>query len=395
MFEKIVIRATDTAQSRLDAGFLAECLIFYKHVTLAGNRVFLANALEAIGPGHLMELMRRDVLKVNFEKEQFGVTSHKRLDSTERHDVVRFALEDAPGTSELATIFMAATGDWTTSARLQEFEKLVALTDYKWLDQSALVGAIVDQRYVQQAVVEIIAASAPQYLLSAEPRVRVTRELDGINMQTNIDFKRLNGEFRLAFPSIGFEITPALMLSQILGALSAMAAAAQSRAELATNETHARINRLHLNEAIEKRGTSAQAIDCFLNVTVDSARAIRDAVNSKRVGFDDVLTLLDRADKFKRWLEEREDPARLLPEYYRATIANTWADKLPTRIARWSIFTGGGLFLDAQGLGGLGTAAGVGVSALDAFLVDNLVRGWRPHQFIEQDLRRIVKGNPF
>jgi hypothetical protein len=34
----------------------------------------------------------------------------------------------------------------------------------------------------------------------------------------------------------------------------------------------------------------------------------------------------------------------------------------------------------------LGTAAGVAISAVDSFLVDKLVKGWKPHQFIESDL---------
>ena len=67
----------------------------------------------------------------------------------------------------------------------------------------------------------------------------------------------------------------------------------------------------------------------------------------------------------------------------------TWVEKLPAKRTRWSIFTGIGLGIDALGAGGLGTAASVAVSAVDAFLVDKLTKGWKPHQFVEKDLKSL------
>ena len=59
-----------------------------------------------------------------------------------------------------------------------------------------------------------------------------------------------------------------------------------------------------------------------------------------------------------------------------------------------------GLAVDALGAGGLGTAANVALSAVDSFLADKLIKGWKPHQFVEGDLKSLFdeaqrkKGSP-
>jgi hypothetical protein len=65
-------------------------------------------------------------------------------------------------------------------------------------------------------------------------------------------------------------------------------------------------------------------------------------------------------------------------------------DGLPAKSLRWLIFTGAGLLL-----GGIPGAVGLVASTLsgasDTFLVDHLVRGWKPNQFVEGPLREFVE----
>jgi len=78
--------------------------------------------------------------------------------------------------------------------------------------------------------------------------------------------------------------------------------------------------------------------------------------------------------------------------YYQETVKESWVEKLPGKSTRWSIFTGIGLGLDALGASGLGTAAGVAESAVDSFVLDKLIKGWKPHQFVEKDLKSLFDG---
>ena len=46
-----------------------------------------------------------------------------------------------------------------------------------------------------------------------------------------------------------------------------------------------------------------------------------------------------------------------------------------------------GLLLDSLGLGGAATAAGVALSAADQSVLDSLLKGWKPSQFVEVPLK--------
>ena len=88
-------------------------------------------------------------------------------------------------------------------------------------------------------------------------------------------------------------------------------------------------------------------------------------------------------------MRQRPAEASLVRDYYQETIKDSWVEKLPGKSVRWGIFTGLGLTVDALGAGGLGTVAGVALSAVDSFLADKLIKGWKPHQFVEGDLKSL------
>ena len=64
---------------------------------------------------------------------------------------------------------------------------------------------------------------------------------------------------------------------------------------------------------------------------------------------------------------------------------------MPGKSARWGIFTGAGIIADVVATGGIGTAIGLGLGAVDTFYLDKLISGWRPNQFIEDDVKELLK----
>ena len=60
-----------------------------------------------------------------------------------------------------------------------------------------------------------------------------------------------------------------------------------------------------------------------------------------------------------------------------------WADNLPPKTLRWLIFTAAGIPLSL--------AAAVGLGAADTFLLDKLIKGWKPNQFIEGPLKDFLR----
>ena len=103
---------------------------------------------------------------------------------------------------------------------------------------------------------------------------------------------------------------------------------------------------------------------------------------------------MQRADRFKTWLSDCNPDGTLLQEYYNTATSDSWIEKLPTKSLRFVFTTLGGaaadLFLPT---GGLGTAVGAGLGAVDSLLLDRLLKGWKPNQFVEGELSEFVCGN--
>ena len=98
-----------------------------------------------------------------------------------------------------------------------------------------------------------------------------------------------------------------------------------------------------------------------------------------------------KADKFRSWLQNVPSDKSLIGEYYRVVSEKTFAERLPTKFTRFIIFTGIGVTLDLFGAGGIGTAVSTGLSAFDSFYLDKILKGWKPNQFIDHQLKPMIK----
>lgn len=121
----------------------------------------------------------------------------------------------------------------------------------------------------------------------------------------------------------------------------------------------------------------------FQDYVFDDARAISESINSGEKSFRDLYQLLIEAAKFKSWLKEQEPNQELFRAYFQEITKKSWVDKLPPKSIRWAIFNLAGLGIDALGAGGVGKLMGLTVSAFDEFLLDKIIKGWKPNQFIE------------
>ena len=183
-------------------------------------------------------------------------------------------------------------------------------------------------------------------------------------------------------------MTPAIILSQILNALGDLHIGAMYTAELATDPASEALIRQKCSVILAGRDRRAEAIAAFQTLAVSNARAIREAVNTGQRDFRDVLALLESADRFRSWLREQEPTAELVHEYIERLAERTWVETLPAKIARWAVASGAGFALG--GLGPEGAAISSGLGAVDMFLLERFVQGWRPSQFVDGNLREFV-----
>ncbi|MCT1540241.1 MULTISPECIES: hypothetical protein [Lysinibacillus] len=132
-------------------------------------------------------------------------------------------------------------------------------------------------------------------------------------------------------------------------------------------------------------------IETFNNFILKTG-SVREVLNSGEKNFSEYISLYENSRKFKEFIGDLPPEANLIQEYVNAINANTWAEKLPSKTIRFGLFTGAGLFIDVVGGSGVGTLLGTSLSAVDTFLLDKLIKGWKPNHFIENDLKNFLNG---
>jgi hypothetical protein len=172
------------------------------------------------------------------------------------------------------------------------------------------------------------------------------------------------------------------ILAQLVGIRSQLQTGASLASELATDSVSAAIMQTKILSLTERRGRNAASVAAFQNILLDNAKAIREAISTGQKTMRDLLPILRQASKFKEWTRDKSDDADLLRNYIREVTAMSWLDRLPGRAARFALFTGGGAALDLAA----GLPIGLALGLADTFILDKLVRGWRPNQFIEDVL---------
>lgn len=181
-------------------------------------------------------------------------------------------------------------------------------------------------------------------------------------------------------------MTPALLMSYVGNARADQVVSAMHMAELVTSTLSEAILSEKFSTMLSKRCAMTAEIELFQSIHV-GARTIREVINSGEREFAEFLPILEASRRFKaEFLKGADRNVGLLKEYHKAVTQGTWADRLPTKSVRFATFAGAGLLLDAFLPTGLGTATGLALGATDTFLLDQLVKGWRPNQFVEQKL---------
>jgi hypothetical protein len=133
--------------------------------------------------------------------------------------------------------------------------------------------------------------------------------------------------------------------------------------------------------------------NAFQELVFKENKSIREAFNGGEIDLESVMKAILEADKFKAWLIKQDIDSDLIKEYYKEVTKHSLIDRLPGKSVRWSIFTGLGIASDLLITGGIGTATGVCLSLLDAFVLERIIKGWKPNQFVEENLEKLISNS--
>lgn len=403
MFEKITFRRSETGpQSFMDLGALAESLLFYQQTNLLLDTSNLSHLLRTIGPSTTQRLITLPGVSPLLVWETLGVkTDHGALPV---HNFVQFSLvgSEKKGCinskeARVKHLFERSLGkSGTTNKAAIEFLKHTkvqkiseGIADSRGLP--SLANADLDNpEFMRQAIELSLREKVPNASLGENWRFVPHRLSDGFFVETNLDFDRLNKEYLRSWPVEHSTLTPEFLLAELLEAYAGLHFASLHGTDVITSPLTSKIMQLKLQGLFQNRNKDIKEMDLFQHATIGKGTAIREAINNGERSFDEFLDLLEHATQFKCWLAEQDTDQSLVQDYYSEVTAGTWAEKLPGKSFRWVFFTGAGLLVDMAFPTGLGTATGVALSAGDAFLIDKVIKGWKPNQFIEGPLRQFT-----
>jgi len=394
MFEALILRARPnpaTAQP-LNLGELAEALLFYREVHVTADRSVLKQLLKEVGPELLLELLSELHLKITYLQDGFGIFTNTPGSVSERHAPGIYNIPDLAFEEVLPRDLEQVTGRRGYSRRMaRRLSGLIPTSSHEPTLPNILREDFSDIAYMQQGVAHLLRAYCPEYPLPSPLLFRVVPDGERFAVATNIDFSVVNQFLHRRIPPSHSTMSAAGFLAHFATARADLAFAAAKSAELAVDVAHGGLIQARIQRIIQQRTASDRTITRFQDMVLDDARAVAEVINRGERSFAELLPLLRTAQKFRGWVHMQPPGTDLAMVYFKEVTKESWVDKLPPKAIRWVIFTTVGLGLDAAGLGGAGTMLATTLGAADTFLLDRILRGWKPSQFVTGPLMKFVK----
>jgi hypothetical protein len=390
LLEAICIRRTANRGAPLDVGLLVEALVFYQRGHIVADSGTLEFLISGPGPDFLLELIDRGVLTFSYLENMPGCLKTQK-GSGPRYN---FALVSTPKHTleeRLPLLVRNAIKEQGRAEKLTRRLFSVIKADKHHATIPDLARDDASNRHVVEEVVRVLIKDrAPSYEIPAPLIFRFEKD-DGemYSIETNLDFAAINDSVRQADPRASEgALTPESLLIALPDVNSDLHFAAKLKADLLTRPENNLIAYSKLGQIFSGIKAKTQSTETFQEVVFEEGRAIRESVNSGARTLEDSLALIDASARFKRWLKDKDPSADLLKEYCREMSRLDWADKLPTKTVRWLVFAAIGAATTA-----LNPLVGLGLSAVDPFLVDRLLKGWKPNQFVEGPLRKFLEAS--
>jgi hypothetical protein len=395
MFERICITPKYPDQQYFDLGLLAECMLFYGEVIVVVRSAQLEALLRQCGLPLFFELLERGYLKIKCLETLLGAISVGENEPQARYDfgLIRSKKIDLEPTAN--NIFRKLTGGRSKAQRCtNRFLSVAEPISYDPSITKQIIQEMQDGKYIADFLSKYSLEKGVKLHTydnkSASFRFGTLDIGRGFPLNTNLDFSKLS-----EIASIKNELhKPSSLLAMYGTTVADLSLWSRFGAEVVANPINALILQARFEPMLVRSQHNKEQIESFQKFTLTEAGDIRECINSGQRSFKDMLPLLDKAAKFSEWLRAQKQDADLVQEYYKKVTEQSWINKLPNKVMRWVLFSSIGLSIDfLAGTGGIGTSIGLAISAFDTFLLERLMSGWKPNQFIEGPLLTFINNS--
>ena len=394
MFDKITIsRKGRSLEEPLDLGFLAECLVFYRHVTVIADSGTFKFLVRTCGPDALLELMEIGALDILYFDNGTAVVTVQLSDGGDCNDYGNYTSNNIryPQVSRALFDELCAPSGKGANRLYRRFEKYVRRTEYTPDINREVVRDFADEKYLTTAADTLLSYLVPSYQRPTPLKFTpIFIPKFGHRIVTNIDFSAANIEYHKTVPSSHSSLSTGYILAQIADTRRDVRVASTAETDISLSEVQSLVCTCKFAEIVAASNSKIAAIDSFQEQILDELPDIAEAVNSGRRSFPEVVPVVRAAGKFKDWLEKAEDAAAVMSDYAKEVSRLDWADRLPAKSSRCLIMCALGVATGALNPIA-GAALATGLNAADYFLLDKLLKGWKPNQFVEGPLKKFLK----
>ncbi len=395
MFEKITFTRQDknSADKPIDIGWLVECMLFYRKTIIVADQSILKQVVKYFGVDNLVTLIDAGILELIYTESHVGIHT-KSLNDIPYHNPVQISSPQHDAYNVITRSCVEAIGKEGKGRRsANKIRDKIKITNHDNVILNGANHSMIEQDYVDFAAKMIINKNLPSPVDLSGSFFRTEKTSNGIKVTSNFDFQILNHLYHQVISPKHSSLTPASILVNILDLEKELYFASLNLSEMATSEISSSLAKKKFNYIINKSEKSADKLSNFQGFVFDDAKDLRGAINSNKIEINDLVDVLIKSTKFKSWLSELKPDNNLIKEYHSAVTRESFVDKLPAKSIRFSFFTGLGFAADTVLTGGLGTITGVAFGALDTFYLDKLLSGWKPNQFIEQNVKNLLQSD--
>lgn len=380
MFEAITIRPNSYRNHALDYGQLIENLFFYKKTIAHIGRHEIKSLFDLADVDVLVELLKYPGFSIYYNNSHVGIANQ----NDERY-VDSFGLANLDLEKEL---YQESFNYKKDEGRSKKFSKKIArLLNVYQLPvhfSSTLNEQIKNEDFRQTVLLESLKYHYSDFKF--DPR-DLRYELEFSNDKT---FKLHNNFADLGIDTQVYSADTAILA--ILNACAELQIMLENQSEISLSDFDSKILRAKITSVIDQNTKSKKEIEVFSHYVFDDSWSLKEAINSKRIHIKAALQILRKADKYKDWLHDLPNNANLIREYVAKVSEKTVFETFPAKAARFYLFNGLTEIL-GQINPGVAVPVAIAINAFDSFIVENLSKKWKPNQFIENELRPLVKNN--
>ncbi|MEA2880443.1 MAG: hypothetical protein QOF14_5639 [Hyphomicrobiales bacterium] len=392
MLGNCIMRNPSKMDGTLDKGALCESLLFFGKGHLLLDFGTMASVIHANFVDDLIAMLKAGYLTANYSPQAPVLYSDNKQGLSEHFfTVVKFGGMDPkkwPRNPELLEAqLMRLIEDKAQAKRYHR--QLCDLISFRDLDDGSLAtlarNDLTDSRFATHvARMALQARGIPDAAIKLsyldilplqENKFAISTDLNVDELRTFLPVgdRAAFGQNEL-FPSIGdarFDIH----------------LAAQHNAAFVGNEKNQVLTNMILQRSVGatfNREAGPREIYDFISVATPS---VREVINKGERSPQEFVKLMEKAEIFRTWLATQNPTADLVREMLREKAQVNWLETLPMKLLRFGLFTGLGKAGDFWVPG-----TSVVTEGIDTFLIERLAKRWRPHYFVENELRGFLDG---